>query len=215
MVFIVCCFPACFDGRDLTRIRNRPRPEPLRNIFRIRAPTKLPPVSFPQTRPRVFNSRSGCSEPSGLIGTARIRRKNSGDAPRPDYGPVRFRPPRDRHEPTACRLLSGHLFRARSPTKLPPACVPAYDPETRLERTARRLLFHRPGPGFQQPLRMLRTLRPYRNRTPASLRPSGPPPPATPPEPTSCRTVATAPEDRTNPRNRLRACARTPILRQR
>lgn len=156
MVFIVCCFPACFDGRDLTRIRNRPRPEPLRNIFRIRAPTKLPPVSFPQTRPRVFNSRSGCSEPSGLIGTARIRRKNSGDTPRPDYGPVRFRPPRDRHEPTACRLLSGHLFRARSPTKLPPACVPAYDPETRLERTARRLLFHRPGPGFQQPLRMLR-----------------------------------------------------------
>ena len=49
-------------------------------------------------------------------------------------------------------------------------------PETRLERTARRLLFHRPGPGFQQLLRMLRTLRPYRNRTPASLRPSGPPP---------------------------------------
>lgn len=44
------------------------------------------------------------------------------------------------------------------------------------ERNAPRLLFHRPGPGFQQPLRMLRALRPYRNRTPASLRPPGPPP---------------------------------------
>lgn len=174
MVFIVCCFPACFDGRDLARIRNRPHPEPLRNIFRI-----------------------------------------------------------------------------RSPTKHPPACAPAYDPETRLERTARRSVSDRPG---LAPKRTAAGFSPAsRGTTPRRRTPSGPPagffstdpapvfnsrsgcsgpsgligtarrllsgprrpPPGDPPEPTICRPVATAPEDRTNPRNRLRACARTPILRQR
>lgn len=96
MVFIVCCFPACFDGRDLARIRNRPHPEPLRNIFRI-----------------------------------------------------------------------------RSPTKHPPACAPAYDPETRLERTARRSVSDRPG---LAPKRTAAGFSPAsRGTAPRRRTPSGPP----------------------------------------